>query len=193
MKALYLAIIYNMSVTSLGRKLERHPLIASSLIENHRRAYARFWLWREQRLQTAMLERRIESVFGWPLHLTSSPNKRTVYNFSSQSGGAEMLRLAACRLCDADLVPIMLVHDGILFEFDNENEVRHAIEIMKGAGRDVCNNLEISVDIDQPPGSELGRPFVRGARYADKRDVAKAMWATIMKTLENIGAIKKAA
>jgi hypothetical protein len=38
------------------------------------------------------------------------------YNFPMQSGGAEMLRLAANRLCDAGLVPSMLVHDGILLE-----------------------------------------------------------------------------
>jgi hypothetical protein len=193
MKALNLAIIYEMGVGSLARKLERHPLIASNLIENHRRAYPRFWAWREERVQFAMIERRIESVYGWPMHLTSSPNKKTLYNFPMQSGGAEMLRLAACRLCDAGLVPIMLIHDGILFEFDNEDQIRHAIEIMKGAGRDVCNGLEIGVDIDQPPGSELGRPFVRGARYADKRELAKTMWATIMGTLENIGAIRKVA
>ena len=71
-----------------------------------------------------MLERVIVSEFdGWPLHLSHSPNKRTLYNFPMQSGGAEMLRLAANRLCDADLVPSMLVHDGILFELDNEEQV----------------------------------------------------------------------
>ena len=48
-----------------------------------------------------------------------------------QTGGAEMLRLAANRLCEADLVPIMLVHDGILFELDNEEQVEHAKEIMR--------------------------------------------------------------
>ena len=40
-------------------------------------------------------DRRIETVFGWPLRLSSSPNKRTLYNFPMQAGGAEMLRLAA--------------------------------------------------------------------------------------------------
>jgi DNA polymerase I len=193
MKALALAITYGMSVASLAQSLKRHPLVASHLIEKHRRTYPRFWAWRDERVQVAMLERQIESAFGWPLHLTSSPNKRTLYNFPMQSTGAEMLRLASCRLCDASLTPIMLVHDGILFELDDEEEVRHAIEIMKGAGRDVCGGFEIGVDIDQPPKFELGRPFVRGARYADKRELAKTMWATIMGTLENIGAVQRAA
>ena len=49
-----------------------------------------------------------------------------------------MLRLAANRLCDAGLVPIMLVHDGILFELDTEEQVEHANEIMRAAGAEVC-------------------------------------------------------
>ena len=116
MKALQLGIYYGMGVTSLSRGLDRHPLIASEIIERHKRKYTRFWQWRENAVQVAMLDRRIESIFGWPLHLSTSPNRRTLYNFPMQSGGAEMLRLATVRLCEAGLVPIMLVHDGILFE-----------------------------------------------------------------------------
>ena len=101
-------------------------------------------------VERGMLERVIGSEFdGWPLLISSSPNKRTLYNFPMQSGGAEMLRLAANRLCDADLVPIMLVHDGILFELDTEEQVQHAIEIMRNAGTEVCGGLEIGVDVDQ--------------------------------------------
>src|SRR5262249_468746 len=91
MKALQLGINYAMGVTSLARGLDRHPLIASAIIEKHQRAYPRFWQWRADMVHTAMLDRRIESVFGWPLYLTTSPNQRTLYNFPMQSGGAEML------------------------------------------------------------------------------------------------------
>ena len=116
----------------------------------------------------------MESEFdGWPLHLSTSPNKRTLYNFPMQSGGAEMLRLAANRLCDAGLVPSMLVHDGILFELDNDDQIRHAIEIMRQAGLEVCNGLEIGVDVDQR--------LVGGARYHDKRQTAQRMWAVSMR------------
>ena len=133
-----------------------------------------------------MLERVIVSEFdGWPLHISTSPNKRTLYNFPMQSGGAEMLRLAANRLCDADLVPIMLVHDGILFELDNKEQVEHAKEIMRVAGTEVCGGLEIGVDEDQK--------LIGGARYRDKRPVAERMWQTVMEVLEQIGALPKAA
>ncbi len=144
-----------------------------------------FWEWRANMVQRAMLERVIVSEFdGWPLQISHSPNQRTLYNFPMQAGGAEMLRLAANRLCDADLVPSMLVHDGILFELETDEQVRHAIEIMQTAGTEVCRGLEIGVDKDQ----ELRG----GARYRDKREVAKKIWAIIMNTLVEIGALPEA-
>ena len=45
------------------------------------------------------------------------------------------LRPAANRLCDAGLVPSMLVHDGILLELQNSEQVEHAIEIMRSPAR----------------------------------------------------------
>ena len=154
-----------MGVASLAKGFDRHPLIASDLIERHRRMYPRFWEWRADMVQTALLERRIESVFGWPLRISTSPNKRTLYNFPMQSGGAEMLRLAAWRLCEAGIVPVMLIHDGILLELGKEDQIMQAIEIMRWAGREVCNGFEIGVDIDQK--------LEHGARYQDKRPLAR--------------------
>jgi hypothetical protein len=184
MKPLQLGINYGMGVPSLARGLDRHPLIASEIIERHKRRYPRFWQWRAEMVQAAMLDRRMESVFGWPLHITHSPNQRTLYNFPMQSGGAEMLRLATGRLCEAGIVPIMLIHDGILFEETDPEKVELAIEIMRGAGRDVCDGLiEIGVDIDQR--------LEHGARYHDKRPMAQKMWATIMNTLHTIGVLPR--
>jgi DNA polymerase I len=183
MKPLQLGINYGMGVPSLARGLQRHPLIASDFIERHKRRYPQYWRWRENQAVTAMLERRTESVFGWPLHVSTSPNKRTLYNFPMQAGGAEMLRLAAQRLCDTGIVPCMLIHDGILFELDNEEQIEHAKEIMRAAGRDTCNGLDIGVDEDQR--------LTDGARYQDKRPVAKKMWGTMMDALQNIGALPK--
>jgi DNA polymerase family A len=47
MKALQLAINYGMGVPSLAKGLDRHPLIASGIIERHRQTYPRFWQWRD--------------------------------------------------------------------------------------------------------------------------------------------------
>src|SRR5262245_20340042 len=116
MKPLQLGINYGMGVPALARGLDRHPLIASEIIERHKRTYPRFWQWRAEMVQAAMIGRQMKSIWGWPLHLTHSPNQRTLYNFPMQANGAEMLRLAAWRLCEAGLVPVMLIHDGILLE-----------------------------------------------------------------------------
>ena len=87
-----------MGVPSLVCGLDRHRLIASEIIERHKRRYPRFWQWRADMVRTAVLERRIKSEFGWLLYLSTSPNQRTLYNFPMQSGSAEMLRLAILRL-----------------------------------------------------------------------------------------------
>ena len=185
MKALQLGISYGMGVRSLAKGLQRHRLIASEVIIRHKRRYPRFWEWRQDMVQSAMLTRKIESeIDGWPLHISTSPNQRTLFNFPMQSGGAEMLRLAANRLCDAGLIPSMLVHDGILLEMQNSEQVEQAIEIMRIAGTEVCCGLEIGVDIDFDQR-------VHGRRFRDKRDVAKAMWATVMGVLQSIGAVGK--
>jgi hypothetical protein len=181
MKALQLGINYGMGVPSLARGLDRHPLIASGIIEQHRRTYPQFWQWRANMVQTAMLARRTESLFGWPLYITTSPNPRTLYNFPMQAGGAEMLRLAAVRLWEAGIVPAMLIHDGILIEATDRDQVEHAKEIMRAAGRDTCGGLEIGVDVDQL--------LEGGARYRDKRPVASKMWSTMMRTLQEIRAL----
>jgi DNA polymerase-1 len=185
MKTLQLGINYGMGVPSLAKGLDRHPLIASEIIERHRRRYLPFWEWRANMVQTAMLERRIESTHGWPLRISTSPNQRTLYNFPMQSGGAEMLRLAATRLCEAGIIPNMLIHDGVLIEARDREEIAHAIEIMRVAGRDVCDGFEIGVDVDQE--------LVGGARYRDKRPVAQEMWATIMNALRDIGVLPRKA
>jgi hypothetical protein len=185
MKTLQLAIGYGMGVPSLARGLGRHPLIASAIIERHRARYPRFWQWRDEVVLNGMLERRIESIFGWPLRITTSPNKRTLMNFPCQSGGAEMLRLAAWRLCEAGIVPVMLIHDGILFELTNREQIEHAKAIMRQAGRDVCDGFEIGVDEDQK--------LLGGARYTDKRPTPKKMWQTIMNALEAVGALPRRA
>jgi hypothetical protein len=130
-----------------------------------------------------MLSRRMESAFGWPLYLSTSPNKRTLYNFPAQANGAECLRLAAWRLCEAGIVPSMLIHDGILIEARDEQQIEHAIKIMRAAGRDVCGGFELDVEIDQ-----LLTP---GQRYRDKRELAQQMWATVIDVLEAVRAVPR--
>jgi hypothetical protein len=75
----------------------------------------------------------------------------------------------------------MLIHDGILIEAESPGQVELAKEIMRSTGRDTCDGLEIGVDVDQT--------LAGGARYCDKRPMAKKMWETIMSTLKAVKAI----
>jgi DNA polymerase I-like protein with 3'-5' exonuclease and polymerase domains len=64
MKALQLGVNYGMGVPSLAHGIDRHPLIASGIIERHRRTYPRFWEWRADMVQTALLELRDAAAGG---------------------------------------------------------------------------------------------------------------------------------
>jgi hypothetical protein len=77
----------------------------------------------------------------------------------------------------------MLVHDGILLQLRDDGQLEHAKQIMREAGRVVCAELEIGVDVDQK--------LTNGARYRDKRPVAQKMWSTMMRTLQEIGALRE--
>ena len=55
MKKLQLGINYGMRVPSLARGLDRHPLIASAIIERHKNKYPRFWEWRAAMVQPLCL------------------------------------------------------------------------------------------------------------------------------------------
>jgi hypothetical protein len=58
----------------------------------HKRKYPTYWGWRADTVERAMLERVIVSESdGWPLHISTSPNKRTLTIFQC--------RVAAPRCC----------------------------------------------------------------------------------------------
>jgi DNA polymerase I len=180
-KSLYLGINYGMGVPSIARRLNRHPLIASELLMLHQRRYLKFWAWRENEVWCAKLSRRMESDDGCPLHLTYSPNERSLLNFPMQSNGAVKLRAMASALCDAGLVPSMLVHDGIMIEFDDFEQIDQARAIMAKAASGCYGGFPIGVDEDQKRGF--------GLRFRDKRPVAQDTWQTIMDVLTAVGAL----
>jgi hypothetical protein len=72
------------------------------------------------------------------------------------------------RLCDAGIVPIMLVHDGILFDEEDPRKIEEAREIMRAVGREVCDGIDVGVDLDWST-------MQTGRRYRDKRPLAMKM------------------
>jgi hypothetical protein len=194
MKPLELGVRYGMGVPSLAKGLQRHPLIAAKIINLHKKRYPRFWEWREDVVRGAFNNRFIESSHRWRLRLSTSPNVRTLYNFPMQSGGAEMLREATVKLCDAGIVPVMLIHDGILFEETSPEKMDEAKEIMLAAGRKVCAGFTINVGAssigrDLATGGITKKLLLPGERYRDDREKARELWTEIMLALEEVGAL----
>jgi DNA polymerase I len=196
MKPLELGLRYGMGVPSLAKGLKRHPLIASAIVNLHKKRYPRFWQWREDVVRGAFHNRWIESSHRWRLRLSTSPNVRTLYNFPMQAGGAEMLREATVRLCAAGIIPVMLIHDGILFEETDPEKMAEAKEIMLTAGRKVCGGFTIDVGASsigrEPTSGEITKKMlVAGERYRDDRDKAKELWTEIMLALHDVGALPR--
>jgi hypothetical protein len=81
-----------------------------------------------------------------------------------------MVRETAVRLCDAGIVPIMLVHDAILLEESNMETIEYAKEIMEKIGSDVLGGFKVDASFDQK--------LIGGARYSDKRAQGKKLWKT---------------
>ncbi len=200
MKPLELGLRYGMSIQSLAKGLTMHPCQAAAILQKHQQRYPVFWKWREENRRTSFIDRYIESEHtGWRLLLTTSPNRRTLMNFPMQSGGAEMLRLAAVRLCAAghragNVDP----WDGILFEESDLEKLALAREIMLQAGRDTCDGFEIGVDysaigFDPMTGKITKKIIGPGERYRDKRKMAQKLWATVMDALKDIGALPQEA
>jgi DNA polymerase-1 len=148
MKPLQLGINYGMGVKSLSKGLNRHPLIAAEVLWLYAKRHPNFWRGRLETIENALLDRRIESSYGWPLRISHSPNQRSLMNFPCQSGGSEMLREGTVRLVDAGIVPIMLIHDGILFQETDPRKIEEAAEIMRAAGCEICNGINVGVDLD---------------------------------------------
>jgi DNA polymerase I len=186
MKPLQLGINYGMGVPSLAKGLNRHPLIAAEIIWRYAERHPDFWQGRLQAVANALNDRRIESSYGWPLHITHAPNQRSLLNFPMQSNGAEMLREAAVQLVDAGIIPIMLIHDGILFQETDPRKIEEAQEIMRKVGREICEGINVGVDLDWSTTKT-------GPRYQDKRPLAKSMWEAIMNVLQALGALKRVA
>lgn len=185
MKVLQLGIGYGMGVRSLARSLDRHPLIAAEILRRYAQRYPKFWERRSNAVENALLDRIVRSRDGWPLHLSNSPNPRSLLNFPMQANGAAMLREGTVRLVDAGIVPVMLIHDGVLFQEADAERIPEAIDIMRAVGRELCNGIDVGADVvwsTVKTGSQ---------RFADKRPKAISMWRTIEDTLRAIGAISK--
>jgi len=178
-KACVLAVQYGMGAEALADRIGQPVDTAKRLLRLHRETYPTFWRWSESAVDRAMLLGRLETVFGWPIHVGPSvdpmkgANARSLANFPCQAHGAEMLRLACCMLVEAGLGLCAPVHDAVLIEASVaaiDAEVERAQAIMAEASRIVLNGFEVDTDAEV-----VKYPH----RYVD--EAGKDFWNTVMR------------
>jgi DNA polymerase I len=113
-KQCVLAVQYGMEERSLAQRIGVSQFVASHLLASHHQVYRRMWEWSDAVVNSAVLHGRINTVFGWPVHIGPDYNPRSLRNFPMQANGAEMLRLACCLATEAGIEVVAPVHDALL-------------------------------------------------------------------------------
>jgi DNA polymerase I len=178
-KAVVLGTLYGMGPETLATRIGRPPVEARELLRLHREAYPRFWRWSDETVASAVLHRRIETVFGWQLHVEAEFNPRSLMNFPMQANGAEILRLACCLAIEGGIRVCAPIHDAILIEAPTD-EIENAVDrlqaCMAEASRVVLAGFELGSDAT----------IVRWPdRYMDDRGVV--MWELVIRLLGEMG------
>ena len=177
-KAVVLGVNYGMGERALAAAIQQSESEARELLRSHRKTYPRFWEWSQGAVDVAMTRGRIETVFGWPLHVGVDANPRALMNFPMQGNGAEMLRLACCLGTERGIEICAPIHDAVLIEapLDQlETQVEVMVDAMAEAGRTVLSGFELRIDVKLIRHPE---------RFDDPRGVA--MWRTIMELLDDL-------
>lgn len=115
-KVCALGVQYGMQPESLARRMGRPTADGRELLRLHRQTYPDYWRWSDNVQDFAMLHNRLETVFGWRVHVGLDANPRSLRNFPLQGNGAEMLRLACCLATERGVRVCAPVHDALLVE-----------------------------------------------------------------------------
>ena len=113
-KQCVLGVGYGMEEHSLALRIDRHLLIARSLLRHHHEIFWRFWEWSDNRVRRTMFTNVTYTVFGWKYHVTPNPKVRSIRNFPMQANGAEIMRLAVCLGVENGITICCPVHDAVL-------------------------------------------------------------------------------
>jgi hypothetical protein len=174
-KAVVLGEQYGMTAEGMATRIGISTAEARDLLGRHKRTFPRFWRWSGDAVDRAMLHGRLDTVFGWSIHVGADCNPRSLMNFPMQANGAEMLRLACCLATEAWLEICAPVHDAILLAapLDRlEDDTASLRSAMAEAGGAVLAGFEVRTDAE----------FIRYPdRYADPRGTT--MWQTVQRLL----------
>jgi DNA polymerase-1 len=181
-----LAVAYGMEADGLARRIGQPPIVARDLLRTHHETYRRFWAWSNAAVDRALLTGELQTVFGWPIHISDNPNPRSLRNFPCQANGSEMLRLAACFATEQGIEICALIHDAVLIctPLDRlDTDVERMRDCMAKASRIVLAGFELRTDVHivrhpdryrDPRGDVMWNRVTRlvAAREATRHEVA---------------------
>ena len=175
-KQAVLATQYGMEAESLAMRLGQPLVVARDLLRKHRETYRTFWAWSDAAVAQAMLHGSLWTVFGWPIHVGTECNPRSLRNFPMQANGAEMLRIACCLATERGIEVCAPVHDAVLIcapidRIDADVEAMRAA--MAEASRAVLGRFELGSD---------AKVIRYPDRYVDPR--GEVMWDRVSQLLE---------
>jgi hypothetical protein len=177
-KVVSLGVLYGMSADGLAHKLNVPPCYGRELLRLHQQTFPRFWEWSERVEMAGMLHGRLQTVYGWTVHVGANANPRSLRNFPMQGNGAEMLRLACCLATERGIRVCAPVHDALLVEgaADEIGEVVAATQdVMREASELVLPGFPLRTEAKVVRYPE---------RYTDER--GRRMWTMIQRILTEL-------
>jgi DNA polymerase I-like protein with 3'-5' exonuclease and polymerase domains len=177
-KSTMLGIQYGMGSESLAARLNQSPAQGALLLRKHVEAYPKFWRWSDAAVDSAILQGKIESVFGWPLYTHSESNPRSLRNHPAQANGSELLRLACIFAVERGIQISWVIHDAVLIQAkleDLDEHVHVMQECMRQASEIVLSGFQLRTEAE----------IVRyPSRYQTQRGLF--MWETVQDILAEV-------
>jgi hypothetical protein len=117
-KRCILGVQYGIGVRALAGYVGSTYNQALLLLEQHRKAFPRYWQWSQEVVDEACLEGELRTALGWRLTVGKRywTKVNTIKNFLIQAHGAELLRLACCIANERGVIICAPVHDAVLIE-----------------------------------------------------------------------------
>jgi len=175
-KQAVLATQYGMEAESLAMRLGQPLVVARDLLRKHRETYRTFWAWSDAAVAQAMLHGSLWTVFGWPIHVGTECNPRSLRNFPMQANGAEMLRIACCLATERGIEVCAPVHDAVLICAPIDR-IDADVEAMRAAMAEACRAVLGRFEL----GSDA-KVIRYPDRYVDPR--GEVMWDRVSQLLE---------
>jgi hypothetical protein len=180
-KPISLGVNYGMTRYGAAAKTGKSLLWAAETLQRHRQAYPVFARWQENTVTQALFDERIVSPLGWSMSVAAETSKRTLLNFQHQSGGSDMMRVAAIAAREAGITLVGVAHDAFWITTPVA-ELNDAVAAMRGimvrAGEAVCGikiPVEVSACVRWPQClGDVRPPDAKGqALWSEIRDLVR--------------------